>query len=120
VSLTAAGIGAASMGRRCLALAKTGHLYLDPRQGATSEGRWGTLSGEVKEGICPKGKGGTRAGKSPPPAPAQAKPAWKCVPAQLTPAWKCVPAQLKPATSGSSSQETAPPTPTIPEQTKPE
>ena len=56
----------------------------------------------------PEGQRGDTSRKESPPAPAQAKPAWKCVPAQLTPAWKCVPAQLKPATSGSSSQETAP------------
>ena len=38
------------------------------RQAATSEGRWGTLIGEVKEGIGPEGQGGTGANQSPPPA----------------------------------------------------
>ena len=44
---------------------------------ATSEGWWGTLPGEVKEGIGPQGQGGTRARKSPPPSPAQTRPARK-------------------------------------------
>ena len=45
------------------------------RQAASSEGGCGTLTGEVKEGICPQGKGGTRARQSPTPSLAQPKPA---------------------------------------------
>ena len=75
VSTLAAGIDAASMARRCRQPLKKSCAVFVPRPRATSEGRWGTLSGEVKEGICPKGKGGTGAGKSPLPSPAQTKPA---------------------------------------------
>jgi len=60
---------------------KPGTRICPNRQAATSQGRCGTLPGEVKEGICPQGKGGTRARKSPAPTPAQTKPARKHLPA---------------------------------------
>ena len=76
VSTLAAGIVAASMARRCQdKLKNTGACICPNPRAATSEGRWGTLPGEVKEGIGPQGQGGTRARKSPPPSPAQTRPA---------------------------------------------
>src|SRR3982750_931232 len=48
---------------------KIRRLVCPNRQATTSKGRWGTLPGEVKEGIGPKGQGGTRVRKSPPPSP---------------------------------------------------
>ena len=78
VSALAAGIVAASMARRCQdKLKNTGACICPKPCGATSEGWWGTLPGEVKEGIGPQGQGGTRARKSPPPSPAQTRPARK-------------------------------------------
>ena len=64
----AAGIVAASMARRCQSPSKKWTWFFSTRQAATSEGWWGTLPGEVKEGIGPQGQGGTRARKSPPPS----------------------------------------------------
>ena len=47
---------------------KTATSICPNRQPVTSEGGWGRLPGEVKEGIRPKGEGGTRARKTPPPS----------------------------------------------------
>jgi hypothetical protein len=56
-------------------LSKTLVQNLSQPPGRHQRGRWVTLIREVKEGIGPKGQGGTRARKSRPPAPAQTKPA---------------------------------------------
>ena len=62
----AAGIDAASMAASMpLTTLKTAGPICPNHQAATSEGGWGTLPGEVKEG-GPAGPGGTRAKQSPP------------------------------------------------------
>ena len=69
VRTPAAGIDAASMAASMpLPNIKTAGSICPNRQAATSEGGWGTLTGEVKEGIRPQGEGGTGARQSPPPS----------------------------------------------------
>ena len=75
VGTPAAGIDAASMAASMpLPNIKTVAAICPNRQATTSEGRCGTLIGEVKEG-GPAGPGGTRANQSPTPTPAPTKPA---------------------------------------------